>query len=340
VLAPFALTAETATLMITWLWIGFIFIVLALLALDLGVLNRRAHVVSTREALMWTAGWVGLALAFAGVVYLLYEHHWLGIGLEIGQSRGGREAAILYLTGYIVEESLSLDNMFVIALIFAYFRVPAVYQHRVLFWGILGALVLRGAMILAGAALIQRFDWIIYVFGGLLLISAAKMLFIREERFEPERNPLVKLARRACPVSKDYEGQKFFTRVNGCRAITPMFLVLLVVESSDIIFAVDSIPAIFAITTDPFIVFTSNVFAILGLRSLYFVLAGMMRKFRYLKISLVFVLAYVGVKMLLSHHYCIPSAASLGVICGLLAAGVVTSVVAGRRQASRPAGPG
>jgi tellurite resistance protein TerC len=320
--------------MTLWLWIGFVAIVLGLLALDLGVLNRKAHIVSTGEALAWTAMYVALALAFSLAVYALYEYHWLGIGLEASQVRGGKEAALLYLTGYIIEESLSLDNMFVIALVFSYFHVAPIYQHRVLFWGIMGALILRGVMILAGAALIQRFTWTIYVFGVLLLVSAAKMLFMKEDKVEPDKNPLIRLSRRLCPVSPDFEGQSFFTRIDGKRAVTPMFLVLLAVESSDVIFAVDSIPAIFAVTTDPFIVFTSNVFAILGLRSLYFVLAGMMRRFKYIKISLVFVLGYVGVKMLLSFSIHIPAIASLCVICGLLLLGVLASVIASRRDAA------
>ena len=322
--------------MTLWLWIGFVVVVLGLLSLDLGVLNRKAHIVSTGEALMWTAMYVGLALAFSLAVYGLYEYHWLGIGLEGAHVRGGKEAALLYLTGYIIEESLSLDNMFVIALIFSYFHVAPIYQHRVLFWGIMGALILRGVMILAGAALIQRFTWTIYVFGVLLLISAVKMLLMKEDKVEPDKNPLVRLARRLFPVSPNFEGQKFFTRIDGRRAVTPMFLVLLAVESSDVIFAVDSIPAIFAVTTDPFIVFTSNVFAILGLRSLYFVLAGMMRRFKYIKISLVFVLGYVGVKMLLSFRLHIPAVASLCVICGLLLIGVLASVIASRRDAANP----
>jgi len=321
------------------LWLAFLVIVIGLLALDLGVLNRKAHVISTPEALGWTAIWVILALVFNVAVYYLYEHHLLGIGAELGHELNGRQAALLFFTGYLVEKSLSLDNIFVIALIFAYFRVPAMYQHRVLFWGILGALVLRGAMILAGAALIRRFDWIIYVFGALLILTAVKMLVARHDNLEPNKNPLVKLARRLYPVSPDFEGSRFFTRLEGRRAVTPLFLVLLVVESSDVLFAVDSIPAIFAVTTDPFIVFTSNVFAILGLRSLYFVLAGIMDKFRYLKMSLVFLLAYIGVKMLLSHHYPIPTFVSLCVICGILAVGILASIYAGQRDTARLSGP-
>jgi len=314
--------------MTTWLWIGFILFVIAMLALDLGVLNRKAHVIGIREALGWTAFWVTLALLFNVAVYFIYEHHWCGIGLESHHEKGGKQAALVFITGYIIEESLSLDNIFVIAVIFAYFGVPAIHQHRVLFWGIVGAQVMRGAMILAGTALIHRFDWIIYVFGGFLILTSIKMLRVQSESIHPDRNPLVRLARKIYPVSRDFVGPKFFTRVDGKRAITPLFLVLLVVESTDLMFAVDSIPAIFAVTRDPFLVFTSNIFAILGLRSLYFALAGMMGKFRYLKYSLAIVLAFVGVKMLLSHSpFAIPTILSLGVIAGLIGAGVIGSLV-------------
>ncbi|HET53589.1 MAG TPA: TerC/Alx family metal homeostasis membrane protein, partial [Ignavibacteria bacterium] len=221
---------------------------------------------------------------------------------------------------------LSLDNIFVIAMIFSYFRVPDKYQHRVLFWGILGALVMRGIMIYAGAALIDRFDWMIYVFGGLLIFTAIKMLLSKNEEINPDDNPLVKLARKLYPVTGTYEGHHFFTKLNGRRAITQLFLVLLVIESTDVIFAVDSIPAIFAITTDPYIVFTSNVFAILGLRSLYFALAAMITKFRYLKISIVIVLIYVGIKMLISEVYHIPTLISLCVIILILGSGILASL--------------
>jgi tellurite resistance protein TerC len=325
--------------MVTWLWVGFILFVIAMLALDLGVFNRKAHVIGIREALGWTAFWVVLALCFNVAIYFMYEHQWCGIGVEVGHPTGGQQAALDFLTGYVIEKSLSLDNIFVIALIFSYFGVPAIYQHRVLFWGILGALVMRGAMILAGAALIKRFDWIVYVFGGFLILTAVKMLVVRHDTIDPNRNPLVRFARKVYPVSANFEGPKFFTRMHGVRAITPLFLVLLVVESSDLMFAVDSIPAIFAVTHDPFLVFTSNVFAILGLRSLYFALAGMMGKFQYLKTSLVFVLAYVGVKMILSHHYPIPTPVSLAVIAGVIVVGVIASLVhRGPSQAARDRG--
>ena len=319
------------------LWVGFVAFVLCMLALDLGVFHRRAHVVRIREAFAWTGFWVTLAILFNVLVYFIYEHHWLGMGLGHFQERDGRDAALKFLTGYIVEESLSLDNVFVIALIFSYFRIPTQYQHRVLFWGIVGAQIMRGAMILAGTALIHRFDWVMYVFGAFLILTAIKLFITKQESMHPDRNLLVRIARKIYPVSTQLDGQKFFTRVDGKRAITPLLLVLLLVESSDVMFAVDSIPAIFAITQDPFIVFTSNIFAILGLRSLYFALAGVLDRFRYLRTSLVFVLAFVGVKMLLSHQRPIPVVASLAVIVGILLAGVLASVLVTKRESGRAA---
>jgi tellurite resistance protein TerC len=318
--------------MTIWLWIGFLALVLAMLALDLGVFHRRSRVIGISEAAVWTTVWVITALLFNAGVHHLYHHHVFGIGLEIGHALTGGQAALQFFTGYVIEKSLSLDNILVIALIFTYFRVPAQYQHRVLFWGILGAIVLRGVMIGGGAALIARFAWMTYAFGVLLILTAAKMLIARHDNLEPNRNPLVRLARRLYPVSLEFAGDRFFTRLDGRRAITPLLLVLLVVESSDLLFAVDSIPAIFAVTHDPFLVFTSNVFAILGLRSLYFVLAGVMDKFRYLKASLVVVLAFVGIKMLLAHHYPIPTLASLGVVSGILSIGALASILVGHRD--------
>ncbi len=312
--------------MIAWLYVGFVALVFGMLALDLGVFNRKAHVISVREALGWTALWISVALAFNVGVYFIYQHHLLGIGVNRGLN--GLEAAQEFFLGYVIEKSLSLDNIFVIALIFAYFRVPLLYQHRVLFWGILGALVLRGIMIGLGAALIARFHWVIYVFGALLIITAVKMLLVQHDDMDPGRNPLVRLARKFYPVSTAFDSHRFFTKIDGRTAITPLFLALLVVESTDVLFAIDSIPAIFAVTKDPFIVFTSNVFAILGLRSLYFALAALLDTFRYLKFSLVFLLAYVGTKMLLSHYYPIPNGVSLAVIGGILAVGVLASVAA------------
>jgi tellurite resistance protein TerC len=325
--------------MTIWLWIGFTALVLFLLALDLGVFNRTAHVVSTGEAFGWTALWVALALLFNVGIYYIYDQHWLGVGLDIGHPLGGSQAALQFFTGYLIEKSLSLDNIFVIALIFTYFGVPLRHQHRLLFWGILGALVLRGVMIVAGVALINRFSWMVYVFGGLLILTAVKMLVARHDNLEPDRNPLVRLARRVYPVSAELEDGRFFTRTGGRRAVTPMLLALLVIESTDVLFAVDSIPAIFAVTRDPFIVFTSNIFAILGLRSLYFVLASAMQHFRYLKMSLVFILAFVGVKMILAHHHPIPTAVSLAVIAGILVVGVLASIVPGHTDTAALVSP-
>lgn len=322
-----------------WLWVGFLLLVFLLLALDLGVFHRKQHVIGAREAIAWSAFWIFLSLVFNGLVYYMYEHHWMGIGLVMGHEVGGKQAAIEFFTGYVLEKSLSLDNIFVIAMIFSYFSVPAIYQHRVLFWGILGALVMRGIMIAAGAVLIQRFSWMVYVFGILLIVTAVKMLIARHDNLQPDKNPLVRLARKLYPVSDAFEGQKFFTRIDGKSAITPLFLVLLIIESTDVLFAVDSIPAIFAVTRDPFIVFTSNIFAILGLRSLYFALAAVMDKFRYLKVSLVFVLAFVGVKMLLAHHYPIPTFFSLSVILGILLVGIAASLYASRRDTAKLRSP-
>lgn len=312
------------------LWAGFIVVILGLLALDLGVFHRRGHQISLAEALLWTGFWVTLALLFNVLVYFMYEHHWLGIGEHIGKDLGGGAAALQYLTGYLIEKSLSLDNIFVMALIFNYFKVDPRYQHRVLFWGIVGALILRGAMILAGTALLERFDWMIYAFGGLLLISAVKMLFAGDKEPNPDKNPLVRLARRVAPVTEGYQKDYFFVRQKGKLYLTPMFLVLLIIESTDVVFAVDSIPAVFAVTRDPFLVFTSNVFAILGLRSLYFALAGLLHRFKYLKISLVVLLGFVGIKMILAEHWHMPIWLSLATIVGILTGGIIASVLATR----------
>ncbi len=314
-------------------WTAFLLLVLAILALDLGVFHRRDHALGVRESVSWTLIYVTLGLLFGGFVYALYEHHWLGFGAHLGMRASGAEALMQYLAGFLIEKSLSLDNIFVIALIFAYFGVPLQYQHRVLFWGILGALALRGVMIGVGAALIHKFEWIIYVFGVILLVSAARMWKAGREDIHPDRNPFVRLVRRFYPVTSDLHGHSFFARVDGRRSATPLLLALVLVESADVMFAVDSIPAIFAITHDPFIVFTSNVFAILGLRSLYFVLASLTRRFRYLRHSLVLMLAYIGVKMLLSHAAPIPTHVSLIVILLLLAGGMLTTpFVAWRRR--------
>jgi tellurite resistance protein TerC len=306
------------------LWVLFGLLVLVILAFDLGVLARRIHLPSAREALARTGFFVALSLAFAPVVWYLYEHHDFGAGNVEGLN--GSEAVVAYLTAWLLEQSLSLDNIFVMALIFGYFRVPNLYRQRVLFWGILGALVLRFVMIVAGAAAIRRFHWIIYAFGALLIASAIKMLFTSEDQLDPDRSFLVRFARRIIPVTKDYHEQHFFVRSDGRLAATPLFLTLVMIEGTDVMFAVDSIPAAFAVTSDPFLVFTSNVFAILGLRSLYFALEGLMHRFKYLKVSLMLVLLYVGVKMLASHYAKIPNAVSLLVIVATLIVGVFASM--------------
>ena len=303
-----------------WHWIGFVGAVLILLALDLGVFHRRAHVVGFRESLIWTAAWVSLALLFAfGLRYL----------------RGENEA-LEFLTGYFIELSLSMDNVFVIALIFAHFAIPSQYQHRVLFWGILGALIMRGAMIGLGVELISAIDWVLYLLGALLILSGIKMLFSKSE-VHPEKSPVIRSARKLYPVCPHLDEQKFFTMWNGKKALTPLALVLLLVETTDLVFAVDSIPAIFAVTRKPFIVFTSNVFAILGLRSLYFVLAGAIGYFRYLKFGLSIVLVFIGVKMVLDPHdeqhpkpwqVDIPVSTSLIVVASIILGSIGASVFA------------
>jgi tellurite resistance protein TerC len=315
-----------------FIWGGFIVAILALLALDLGVFNRRPHEISATEALGWTAFWVGLALAFNVLVFWLYENNWVGAGLAFPADVDGRTAAVEFLTGYILEKTLSLDNIFVIALIFSYFKVPLAYQHRVLFWGVVGALVMRGVMIGAGALLLHRFWWMTWVFGVLLILTAARMLLARHDSIEPENNLAVRVARRWIPMAPAFDGPRFFTRRNGRLVATPLLLVLLFVEWTDVMFAVDSIPAIFAVTDDAFIVYTSNVFAILGLRSLYFALAPMLERFRYLKTSLVFVLAGIGVKMLFAHSHPVSPAVSLAVVASILGIGLVASLAAGAKD--------
>ncbi len=302
-----------------WLWVGFNVFILAMLALDLGVFHRRSHVVTVREALTWTGVWVALALVFnAGLWHF-----------------AGGDKALEFFTGYVIEKSLSVDNVFVFALLFSYFAVPRRFQHKVLFWGILGALVMRGVMIAAGALLITRFSWIIYVFGAFLLLTGIKMIWKREEEIHPERNPVVRGFKRLMPVTRRYQGDRFFIRRRGIWAATPLFIVLLTVELTDLVFAVDSIPAIFAVTTDPFIVYTSNVFAILGLRSLYFALSGALEKFHHLKIGLGLVLGFVGVKMLLSHSpWKIDTVVSLAVILGILTTSILTSLIRPRKSNS------
>ena len=307
------------------IWLVFSGAVLVFLALDLGVFHRKPRAVAFGEALMWTTIWFSMAMAFA---------FWLA-PVMIGEQWKDSHRT-LFITGYVVELSLSMDNVFVIALIFTYFRVPLEYQHRVLFWGILGALVMRGVMILAGAELIDRFHWIMYVFGAFLLFTGIKMLFAGDEEVEPEKNIVIRLARKIYPITTEYDGQHFFTLLNGRRALTPLALCLIMVETTDLIFAVDSIPAIFGITTEAFIVFTSNVFAILGLRSLYFVLVGLLRHFRYLKHGMALVLVFIGFKMLVVLWEGHPAwlnfegnhDAVLGIIGAILGLSIVASVLA------------
>lgn len=294
-----------------WFWILFNLFVLGMLALDLGVFHRKAHAVSLREAGIWSAVWVALALAFNLGIYV----YW------------GSRPAIEFLTGYVIEKSLSLDNVFVFAMIFGYFAVPAAYQHRVLFWGILGALAMRAALIGAGAYLIKQFHWVILVFGAFLVFTGVRMALQKEHGIHPERNPLVRLLRRLMPVTSEYRGGRFLVREQGRLWATPLLVVLLVVEASDLLFAIDSVPAIFAVTDNPFLVYTSNVFAILGLRSLYFLLAGVIERFRYLKLGLSALLVFVGLKMLLSEWYKVPIGASLAVIAGVLALSVLASLL-------------
>ncbi|EFH80560.1 TerC family protein [Ktedonobacter racemifer] len=299
-----------------WPWVLFNAFVLVLLALDLGVFHRRSHTVSTREALIWSAVWIGLALAF-------------NLGLYIFQ---GPDLALQFLTGYLIEKSLSVDNIFVFVLLFTYFAVAPRHQHRILFWGVLGALIMRGLLIGVGTVLLETFHWIIYLFGAFLIFTGIRMGLQKDEAVHPERNPVLKLLRRILPVSQDYDEGRFFTRHNGRLLATPLLLVLIVVETTDLVFAVDSIPAIFAVTNDPFIVYTSNVFAILGLRSLYFVFANVIHKFYYLKAGLAVILTYVGVKMLLADIFHIPTALSLLVIAIVLALAIVASVLRARKR--------
>ncbi len=321
------------------IWAGFLALILFFLAIDLGVFNKTPRVISTREALAWTLFYVSLSLAFSGAVFALFEHDWAGIASNAPVHLDGRRAVIQYLTGYVVEYSLSLDNVVVIALIFSYFRVPLAYQHRVLYWGVLGALVLRGLMIGAGAALLARFAWISYVFGAFLIVSAGRMLVASGEHVNPEENVLYRLARHVYPIHDDFVEHKFFIQQSGKRLATRLLVVLMFVETSDVMFAVDSIPAIFAVTSHPFLVFSSNVFAVLGLRSLYFALAPMIEHFCYMKVSFVLLLAFVGVKMILAHHIEIPNSASLCVILGILGVGALASVIGAKRDFARLGSP-
>ena len=315
------------------LWLGFLLLVMVFLAIDLGLFNRKAHTITAKEALKWTAVWVFLALAFGGFVYYLYETNWMQmLSSDNVLLYNGQEALLKFYTGFLIEKSLSLDNIFVMAMVFAYFKIPNKYQHEILFWGILGAMVFRGIMIFAGSALIAQFFWVNYVFGLLLLYSAVQMVITKHDQVDLLKNPVVKFVQKFYPISYQMEGGRFFIKENGKKAVTILFVALLIIETTDILFAIDSIPAIFAITTDPFLVFTSNIFAILGLRALYFVLADFMDRFRYLKYSLIFILAFVGVKIMLAHHYSFPTFVSLAMIIGMLAVGITASVVANSQK--------
>ncbi len=313
-----------------WIWVGFLGFVLAMLALDLGVFHKDAHEVKIKEALIWSAIWIGLALLFNLGLYFTWDF------IYPQSEYTPKEAGLAFLTGYIVEKALSVDNIFVFLMVFAYFNVPPKYQHRVLFWGIIGALVFRAAFIAAGSAMLKNFAWTVLIFGGFLILTGIKMIATKEKKLDPEKNPVIKLVRKLIPVTPDYVGQKFFTRIDGRLWATPLFVTLVFVEFTDIIFAVDSIPAIFAITKDPFIVFTSNVFAILGLRALFFALAGLMGLFHYLGTGLAAILLFVGGKMVYTYYmhtwggapdFKFPIGVSLGIIVGLIALSVVASLL-------------
>lgn len=316
---------------IIWFILFNAFIVV-MLALDLGVFNRKAHAISVKEATFWSVVWVTLSLCFNVVVYFMYEHHWFGIGTSEQFRLTGDEAALQFFTGYLIEKALSVDNIFVFIVIFSYFGVPAKYQHKILFWGVLGALIMRSIFIAAGSALIYRFEWILYVFGAILVVSGWRMMFQQETEVHPEKNVFIRLAKKFFPVTTGYEPPTFFRRIGGKLHITPMLLVLITVETTDVVFAVDSIPAVFAVTRDPFLVYSSNVFAILGLRALYFLLAGVMTSFHYLKYGLSIVLVFVGVKMLIADYVHVPISISLVTIGTILGVSVMASLVRTKRQ--------
>jgi tellurite resistance protein TerC len=294
-----------------YLWIGFLAFVAFMLALDLGVFHRKSHEVKIKEALIWSAVWICLALVFNYGIFIFM----------------GKEKAVEFLTGYVIEKSLSIDNLFVFIMVFTYFNVNTKYQHKILFWGILGALIMRAIFIFAGVALIEKFHWIIYVFGGFLIFTGVKMLFHKDEKLNPDKNPLVILFKKFFPVTETIHGSRFFVKINAKTVATPLFIVLLVIEFTDLIFAVDSIPAILAISNDTFIIFTSNVFAILGLRALYFALAGITKYFYYLKYGLSAILVFVGVKMVMAEFYKIPVVYSLLTILGILVLSILFSMI-------------
>ncbi|GAB5473668.1 MAG: TerC family protein [Maribacter sp.] len=305
-----------------WVWIIFIAFILVFLALDLGVFNKENHVIKTKEASIWTAIWVTVALSFSGVIYWLFSSGLVDNPTGLSPSN----AVLKYVTGYLIELSLSVDNIFVIAVIFSSFKIPPIYQHRVLFWGILGAIVFRALMILFGVALITRFEWIIYVFGVFLLYTAFKMLKGEDEEFDPKKSFVFRQLKKIYPITGTIQGDEFFVKRMGIKAATPLFVALIVIELTDILFALDSIPAILAITADPFLVFSSNILAIMGLRSMYFLISRMLEKFRFINYSLVVILAFVGLKMLLSHQLHLPEWVSLTVITVALVGGIIASL--------------
>ncbi|MFZ4622483.1 MAG: TerC family protein [Bacteroidota bacterium] len=303
----------------TLMWVLFNGFVLAMLALDLGVFHKKAHEVKMKEALTWSAVWIACAMIFNALIYYYWD--WIAPGSGYTNS----DAALAFLTGYLIEKSLSVDNVFVFLMVFTYFRVPSLYQHKVLFWGILGALVMRAIFIFAGVSLITTFHWTIYIFGALLIFTGINMALQKDKKLEPEKNPVIRLFKKWFPVTNEYHGDHFFAKIDGRKVATPMFIVLLVIETTDVIFAVDSIPAILAITSNPFIVYTSNVFAILGLRALYFALAGIMGLFHYLHYGLSVILIFVGGKMMLVDLFKVPVGISLMVVMGILIVSVVLS---------------
>lgn len=310
-------------------WVIFLLIIGVLLALDLGVINKTQHEYTTAEALKMTALWIGCALVFGVLVVVAYNFDWFQLRTSSPDETifTGYDAGLQYITGYLIEKALSMDNIFVMAMLFSYFKIPGKYQHEVLFWGILGALVFRGVMIVLGAALVNKFSWVMYIFGVLLIYSAVKMMFGKDDEFDADKSLVIKIIRKIYPVSSTLDEGHFFTIANGVRAATPLFVVLMVIESTDVLFAVDSIPAVFSITTDSFIVFTSNIFAILGLRSLYFVLISVLNKFCYIKYSLFVLLLFIGAKMLLMEFVHISIGASLSAIVVILGVGILASVI-------------
>lgn len=308
-------------------WILFLTLIFIFLALDLGVFNRKAHNISSKEAGIWTAVWVSLSFGFSGIVNWLYSHQYISNPTGIKPS----EATIKYITGYLIELSLSIDNIFIIAVIFASFKISQKYQHRVLFWGILGAIIFRGLMIYFGVILINKFSWMTYLFGGFLLFTAAKMLFTDDEKeFDPKHSWVYRMIGKIIPVTTHTEKDHFFTKINNINHATPLFVALLVIEVMDMLFALDSVPAILAITSDPFLVFSSNIFAILGLRSMYFFLANMLEKFSHLEYSLIAILSFVGIKMLIVDYYKFPEWASLSFIALSLIVGILVSIQKGK----------